>query len=88
MQVSDENSAELANFEFRTEKLVLSSFATVKQPEFRSLGQAEGDTGNIARSRRYARASSEKSNLQSLNYLNQITQNMLDISRVQLMRLP
>jgi hypothetical protein len=54
VQVSDENAAELADFELAAEELVLSSFATVKQPEFGSLGQTEGDAGNVARSRGYA----------------------------------
>lgn len=49
---------------------MLSSFAAVKQPEFPSLGQAEGDAGNVARSRGDAGASSEKCNLQESNHLN------------------
>jgi len=70
VQVSDENAAQLADFEVAAEKLVLSSFAAVKQPKFRSLGQAEGDAGNVARSRGDTRASSEKCNLQESNHLN------------------
>ena len=61
---------------------MLGSFAAVKKPEFGSLGQAEGDAGNVARSRGYAGAGSEKCNLQELNHLNLKLKNMLNISRV------
>jgi hypothetical protein len=60
----------LADFEVAAQELVLGAFAAVKQPEFGSLGQAEGDAGNVARSRGDAGASSEKCNLQESNHLN------------------
>ena len=68
--MGNENVLYFGEFNAVFSQLHLGSFAAVKQPELRSLGQAQGDAGNVARSRGDTGASSEKCNLQESNHLN------------------
>jgi len=64
MHVSYKDTADLANPQIAAEKLMLGTFPTVKQPDLSPLGQAEGNTRNIARSRWYTGACAQEGNLQ------------------------
>lgn len=50
VHVGDEDARNLAAPHIASQKLVLRAFATVEQPNLRSLWQAEGNAGDIARS--------------------------------------
>lgn len=66
MHVGDKDAGDLANFQVTAKELMLGAFATVKQPHFCTLGQAQRNAGDIARSRGNAGACTEKSNLQKI----------------------
>ncbi len=50
VHVGDEDAADLAGAQIAAEELVLGAFTAVEEPDLGALGQAEGDTGDVARS--------------------------------------
>lgn len=50
VHVGDENTANLTGAQIASEKLLLSAFAAVEEPNFGALGKTKGDAGHVARS--------------------------------------
>lgn len=65
MHVGNKDPANLAGLKLTPQELMLSTLTTIKQPNFGSLWQSKGNTGDVPRSRRNSRTCSQKCNVQS-----------------------
>lgn len=66
MHVGDKNPPQLTDPQFAAQKLVLSTLATIEEPDLGSLGQTQRYRRDIARSRGHAGTCTEKSDLQGV----------------------